>query len=190
MFSAVPLTDHLLVFWLTTNKTTPAKLFFETLQKENDDRGALEFLRTHPLTENRISETLSLASKYKGNFTNDSFAYQFTSVKVSIEKINTKNFIKNYAYNAELTKASPGRIVDDYAYGLALIKEKKYKLGKEVLNDLLQIMNKLNHKNFDIKTVKLLFINSNLILIGKKWLLFYFINLFFYSLLMLMEFFF
>ena len=35
-------------------------------------------------------------------------------------------------------------------------------------NNLLQIMNKLNHKNFDIKTVKLLFINSNLILIGKK----------------------
>ena len=89
--------DRLAINILVNANINPKAMsdFFETLQKENDDRGALEFLRTHPLTENRISETLSLASKYKGNFTNDSFAYQFTSAKVSIEKINTKNFIKN-----------------------------------------------------------------------------------------------
>ena len=94
--------------------------FFRTLQKENNDSGALEFLRTHPLTKNRIAETESLASKYKGNFTNDSFAYQFTSAKISIQRLDTKNFVSQYLYKPEITKTSPSKIVDDYAYGCLL----------------------------------------------------------------------
>jgi predicted Zn-dependent protease len=39
--------------------------FFKTLQKENNESGALEFLRTHPLTKNRIIETENLASNIK-----------------------------------------------------------------------------------------------------------------------------
>jgi len=159
--------DRLAINILVNANINPKAMsdFFKTLQKENDDRGALEFLRTHPLTENRISETLSLASKYKGNFTNDSFVYQFTSVKVSIEKINTKSFIKNYTYSKELTKTSPGRIINDYAYGLALIKEKKYKLGKEVLNDLLQILSSKNQlyiiKNYVSIALSEIYIKEN-----------------------------
>ena len=118
--------------------------FFRTLQKENNDSGALEFLRTHPLTKNRIAETESLASKYKGNFTNDSFAYQFTSAKISIQRLDTKNFVSQYLYRPEITKTSPSKIVDDYAYGLALIKEKKYGKSKKVLNNLLKILSDKN----------------------------------------------
>jgi len=138
--------DRLAISILVNANINPNAMseFFKTLQKESNEGGALEFLRTHPLTKNRIAETQSLASKYKGNFTNDSFAYQFTSVKVSIEKINTKNFIKNYNYLPKLTETSPGRIVDDYAYGLALIKEKKYKDGKIVLNNLLKTVKNKN----------------------------------------------
>jgi predicted Zn-dependent protease len=111
--------------------------FFKTLQKENNDSGALEFLRTHPLTQNRIAETQNLASRYKGQFTNDSFAYQFTSARVSIERLNTRAFISSYTYNPKLLDTNPGRIVDDYAYGLALGKEKKYKEASKVFNNLL-----------------------------------------------------
>ena len=118
--------------------------FFKTLQKENNDSGALEFLRTHPLTQNRIAETQNLASRYKGQFTNDSFAYQFTSARVSIERLNTRSFISSYTYNPKLLETNPGRIVDDYAYGLALGKEKKYKEASKVFNNLLDI---LNHKS-------------------------------------------
>ena len=114
--------------------------FFKTLQKENNDSGALEFLRTHPLTKNRIAETQNLASRYKGNFSNDSFAYQFTSARVSIERINTRIFISSYKYNPEITKITPSKIIDDYGYSLALIKEKKYKKATIVLKDLLNIL--------------------------------------------------
>ena len=53
--------------------------------------------------------------------------------KVSIEKINTRNFIKNYNYLPKLTETSPGRIVDDYAYGLAPIKEKNIRMEKNCM---------------------------------------------------------
>ena len=118
--------------------------FFRTLQKENNDSGALEFLRTHPLTKNRIIETERLASKYKGNFTNDSFAYQFTSAKISIKRLDTKNFVSQYLYRPEITKKSPSKIVDDYAFGLALIKEKKYDKSEKVLKNLLKILSDKN----------------------------------------------
>ena len=40
--------------------------FFRTLLKKNNEDGAIEWLRTHPLTKNRIIETEILSSKYKG----------------------------------------------------------------------------------------------------------------------------
>ena len=138
--------DRLAVNILVNANINPMAMsdFFRTLQKENNESGALEFLRTHPLTKNRIIETEALASKYKGNFTNDSFAYQFTSAKISIKRLDTKKFVSQYLYRPEVTKISPEKIVDDYAYGLALIKEKKYNKSKKVLNNLLKILSDKN----------------------------------------------
>ena len=99
--------------------------FFRTLLKENDETNAIEFLRTHPLSKNRIVETENLASKYKGNFINDSFAYQFISARIYINNLDTRNFVENYIYIPEEVIESPSKAVDYYAYGLALIKEKK-----------------------------------------------------------------
>ena len=115
--------------------------FFTTLLKESNDSNALEFLRTHPLSKNRIIETQNLALKYKGNFINDSFAYQFISARVSIRNLNTRKFVSNYIYNPDQIIDSPHKAVDDYAYGLALIKEKKYSKSIVILNNLLEFLN-------------------------------------------------
>ena len=114
--------------------------FFKTLSKESNDSNALEFLRTHPLSKSRIVETQNLAAQYKGNFISDSFAYQFTSAKLSIRNINTRDFIENYAYDPKAFLDSPGRIIDDYAYSLALTKEKKYDESASVLLTLLKFL--------------------------------------------------
>ena len=58
--------------------------------------------------------------------------------------MNTRAFISSYTYNSKLLETNPGRIVDDYAYGLALGKEKKYKEASKVFNNLLDIV---NHKS-------------------------------------------
>ena len=115
--------------------------FFKTLLKENNESNALEFLRTHPLSKNRVIETENLASKYKGNFTNDSFSYQFVSARVSINNLDTRKFVKDYIYKSEEIYESPSKAVDFYAYGLALIKEKKYEKSIFVLKHLLNFLN-------------------------------------------------
>ena len=114
--------------------------FFKTLSKENNDKDAMEFLRSHPISQNRIIEAQNLAAQYKGNFISDSFDYQFTSARLSIKNINTRNFIENYSYDPKAFLDSPGRIIDDYAYGLALTKEKKYEESIAVLLILLKFL--------------------------------------------------
>jgi len=114
--------------------------FFRTLLKETNENNQTEFLRTHPLTKNRITETETLASKYKGRFTDDSYSYQFMSVRVSMARFNSREFIKNYDYQKNMFKKNPARIIDDYAYALALAKEKKFKQSYLVFKNLIEFL--------------------------------------------------
>ena len=135
--------DRLAINILANANINPKAMsgFFKTLLKENNEDNALEFLRTHPLSKNRVVETENLASKYKGNFTNDSFSYQFVSARISIKNLDTRKFIESYLYNPNEIINSPSKAVDDYAYGLALIKEKKYEKSIIVLKNLLDFLN-------------------------------------------------
>ena len=135
--------DRLAINILANANINPKAMsgFFKTLLKENNEANALEFLRTHPLSKNRVVETENLASKYKGNFTNDSFSYQFVSARISIKNSDTRKFIESYLYNPNEIINSPSKAVDNYAYGLALIKEKKYEKSIVVLKNLLDFLN-------------------------------------------------
>ncbi len=135
--------DRLAISILVNANINPKAMseFFKTLLEENNDSNALEFLRTHPLSKNRIIETQNLALKYKGNFINDSLAYQFISARISIKNSNTRKFVSDYIYNPKEKISSPHKAVDNYAYGLALIKERKYKKSIIVLNSLLEFLN-------------------------------------------------
>ena len=135
--------DRLAINILVNANINPKAMseFFRTLQKKNNEEGAIEWLRTHPLTKNRIIETEILSSKYKGNFTDDSFAYQFISAKVSMNNINTRKFVASYNYKKNDLNNSPSKVIDHYGYGLALIKEKKYKKGINVFKNLLTFLN-------------------------------------------------
>ena len=135
--------DRLAINILANANINPKAMsgFFKTLLKENNEDNALEFLRTHPLSKNRVIETENLASKYKGNFTNDSFSYQFVSARISIKNLDTRKFIESYLYNPNEIINSPSKAVDNYAYGLALIKEKKYEKSIIVLKNLLDFLN-------------------------------------------------
>ncbi len=139
--------DRLAINILASANINPKAMssFFRTLLRENDDSDAIELLRTHPLTKNRVVETENLASKYKGNFTNDSFGYQFTSVRVAMQNLNTRQFVNDYIYNKKDIINSPSKVIDHYAYGLALNKEKKYKKAINVLNNLLEFLETKEH---------------------------------------------
>ncbi len=116
--------------------------FFRTLLKETNDSNQTEFLRTHPLTKNRIAETETLASKYKGRFIDDSYSYQFMSVRVSMSHLNSREFIRSYNYQKNMLEKNPAKIIDDYAYALALAKEKKFKQSFVVFQNLIGYLEK------------------------------------------------
>ena len=124
--------------------------FFETLLRESNDSGALEFMRTHPITKNRIIETKNLASKYKGNFTNDSFAYQFVSARIAVNNMDTRKFVKDYIYSEDNLDNSSHNVINNYAYSLALIKQKKF---KKAINILISLSKFLENKD-KLYTVK------------------------------------
>ena len=115
--------DRLAINILANANINPKAMsnFFRTLLKKNNEDGAIEWLRTHPLTKNRIIETEILSSKYKGNFTDDSFAYQFISAKISMNNIDTRKFISSYKYKEKEAHSSPSKVIDHYDYGLSLI---------------------------------------------------------------------
>lgn len=135
--------DRLAINILANANINPKAMsnFFRTLLKKNNEDGAIEWLRTHPLTKNRIIETEILSSKYKGNFTDDSFAYQFISAKISMNNIDTRKFISSYKYKEKETHTSPSKVIDHYGYGLALVEEKKYKKAIIVFKKLLNFLN-------------------------------------------------
>ena len=62
-------------------------------------------------------------------------------LRVSINNLDTRKFVKDYIYKSEEIYESPSKAVDFYAYGLALIKEKKYEKSIFVLKHLLNFLN-------------------------------------------------
>ena len=48
-------------------------------------------------------------------------------MKVSLDQLNTRDFIKQYKYDGDISKMTPSKVIDDYAYALALTKEKNIK---------------------------------------------------------------
>ena len=135
--------DRLAINILANANINPKAMsnFFRTLLKKNNEDGAIEWLRTHPLTKNRIIETEILSSKYKGKFVDDSFTYQFVSAKISMDNIDTRKFISGYKYKKNEAYNTPSKVIDHYAYGLALTEEKKYIKAINVFENLLSILN-------------------------------------------------
>ena len=117
------------------------------------DRAPDTFSRIYSLN----TPFLSTQSDYKfifsekDKFINDSFAYQFISARIYINNLDTRNFVENYIYIPEEIIESPSKAVDYYAYGLALIKEKKYKRSILVLNHLLDFLNTKEQHLYIIK---------------------------------------
>ena len=115
--------------------------FFERLQLANrltDPKYLPEYLRTHPVTVSRISDSKNRLVQYPQRDHEDSEAYQLTRVRMIVAA----------AKNArEAVKIFEGRIkegdlenesVTRYGYALALIRATQYKKARQQLQNLLK----------------------------------------------------
>lgn len=128
--------DRVAIGMLAKADFTPQSLayFFEKLEKQSFDTGDVpEYLRTHPLTENRIAEAYALAERYPLILKGQSLDYLLFKQRIRILAAEDKSSLFKtiqYEYNK-----SPD-ISNSYAYALVLNQLKKYNQAEKVLYPL------------------------------------------------------
>jgi len=115
--------------------------FFEKLQLASRyyGEGAPEFLRTHPVTSSRISDTRGRAEKYPYRQVPDSQTYRLIKAKLRIGSENTKlNDLVVYFTNKVNQGTAEQRAAMQYGLGLTFIKKQQYDKAEEIFQNLHQ----------------------------------------------------
>lgn len=113
--------------------------FFERLQQQDrlyDDQ-LPEFLRTHPVTVNRIAESKGRAAQYKGKIQSRNVQYDIIKEKLRVENSTNPSKLVNYYEENRKTRMSKKSVPIDYGYALALYNDGQYKHAREVLKSLI-----------------------------------------------------
>ncbi|MBE8189576.1 MAG: M48 family metalloprotease [Candidatus Thioglobus sp.] len=96
--------------------------------KLKDSPNAIEFLRTHPLSVNRISESLPRAARLSSDYRQDSFAYKTIKAKLYYQKRGAIKPQKDLA-------------ITHYMNAYAAFEKQKYQLAKQQVDKLLSLNN-------------------------------------------------
>lgn len=115
--------------------------FFEKLQKNSRYAAqAPEFLRTHPLTSNRIADSLArVDSSLQNRSYHESDTYKFIRTKLIVRSYGEPQQAIDY-YRDRLERERYSDEVNVYKYGLALAYMQKldYEPARQLLDELLQ----------------------------------------------------
>ncbi|MDH5545677.1 MAG: M48 family metalloprotease [Gammaproteobacteria bacterium] len=134
--------DHIGMQILVASEFDPHAMprFFERLQQQDrlyDDQ-LPEFLRTHPVTTNRIAESKDRASKYLLKPKSSDIQYQLIREKLRVaNSTNPGKLVKFYSANKEAGIAEH-RFAHDYGYALALHADGQFKKARNILNQLIK----------------------------------------------------
>ena len=113
--------------------------FFERLYRRNrsSESQSLEFLRTHPLTLSRISDTRNRAAQYPAPINHDQTNYLL--IKTKIEVLSSHNSEKSAAHFKNLLELNtPQQDIFRYGYALSLAKSGKYNQAMKQIKILIE----------------------------------------------------
>ncbi len=110
--------------------------FFKTLQDEHALAGKpIEYLSTHPLTNNRISEIKSRINNYHHWMGTDSTNYTLIKTKLAINSFpDPEKALQKYK---NLVKTD-NNISNRYGYALALLKSEQFALAEQTILNLIK----------------------------------------------------
>lgn len=114
--------------------------FFERLQQSTRYYGQdiPEFLRTHPVTTSRISDSRGRAETYPYKQYPDSLDYQLTKAKIRVLTTSDPAEAQEY-FQSRLTRGTTEqRTVARYGMGLIALKKEKYKEAEAIFQPLTQ----------------------------------------------------
>lgn len=113
-------------------------IFFERLQQSTRYYGhnVPEFLRTHPVTASRISDTRGRAENYPYKQYPDSLAYQLIKTKLSVLTATNPTDVYKY-FQGRLTQGTvEQRTVARYGLGLIALNNQKYQDAEAIFQEL------------------------------------------------------
>jgi len=113
--------------------------FFEKLQHASRyyGAGAPEFLRTHPITSSRISDTRGRAEKYPYRQVPDSQDYRLTKAKLRLISTQTKlNDLVIYFRDRIDQGTKKQRAAMQYGLGLCYVKQQKFNQAEVIFQQL------------------------------------------------------
>ena len=114
--------------------------FFERLQQSSRYYGKdiPEFLRTHPVTASRISDTRGRADSYPYKQYSDSLEYQLIKAKLRVIGSNANAENAKY-FQSRLTQGTAEqRTVAQYGSGLVALKSQKYQDAEAIFQNLVK----------------------------------------------------
>lgn len=120
--------------------------FFQKLERKNRYVGNdyPEFLRTHPITINRIAEAAQRAELYKKNMKTFKSPLTYYLMKAKLNVLTTHDVNRIKSYYAERIRQHGGtegilsKPGDYYGYGLALFRKQAYKEAIKIFKQLYQ----------------------------------------------------
>ncbi|CCE24876.1 beta-barrel assembly-enhancing protease [Methylotuvimicrobium alcaliphilum] len=115
-------------------------IFFERLQQSSRyyGRGVPEFLRTHPVTSSRISDTRGRAEKYPYQQYPDSMGYLLTRAKLRVLSANDYTPVLNY-FKPRLSQGTQQqRAVARYGTGLVHLNTRNFQEAERIFKALTQ----------------------------------------------------
>ncbi len=113
-------------------------IFFERLQQSSRyyGRGVPEFLRTHPVTSSRISDTRGRAEKYPYQQYPDSMGYLLTRAKLRVLSANDYAPVLNY-FKPRLSQGTlQQRSIARYGMGLVHLQTHKFDEAEQIFKSL------------------------------------------------------
>ncbi|MDD1606227.1 MAG: M48 family metalloprotease [Methylococcaceae bacterium] len=112
--------------------------FFERLQQSSRYYGKdiPEFLRTHPVTASRISDTRGRAETYPYKQYPDSLAYQLTRAKIRVLTDTNTTEVQKYFQTKLNQGTSEQRTVAQYGMGLVALAMQKYSDAEAIFQSL------------------------------------------------------
>jgi predicted Zn-dependent protease len=116
-------------------------LFFEKLQKNSRYAAqAPEFLRTHPLTTNRIADSLARVDMSIQNRSyHESMTYQFIRTKLIVRAFRDSNSaIEYYEDKVKKGEFSDDIVINKYGLALAYTEKRDFSAARLILDELLE----------------------------------------------------
>ena len=131
-----------------------AAQMFEKLQSLSRLSGAndLEFLRSHPLTKKRISDSRNRAREIQGSNYKNSLEYRLIKQRISISFYKTsRQAVSQLKQENRRAKNNEDKIISGYGLALALSRDNKYSQALEEVRKTL----KLDKENLILQTALL-----------------------------------